>query len=197
MKLGKMLLMVLAVFAVGFLVIGGCVYSGYNKAITLDENVKTQWAQVEVQLQRRYDLIPNLIETVKGFAKQEKDIFLGVAKARKAYTGAATVSAKAKAASRVESALGSALSRLLVIRERYPELKSNQTFRDLMTELEGAENRLSVERKRYNDAVHALNVYTRQLFGRVCCGLAGVEPAEYFEIDEAAREAPDVDFSEP
>lgn len=191
MKAAKLLMVVLAVFAGGAILAGGCIYSGYNTAIRLDESVKNNWAQVENQLQRRYDLIPNLVETVKGVAGHEEKIFLGVAEARKAYFGASGVSEKAKAATGLESAL----SRLLVLREQYPELKANESFRDLMVSLEGSENRLAVERKRYNDAVRDLNVYTRQIIGRICSSLAGVESAEYFEIEEAAREAPKVDFN--
>jgi LemA protein len=176
----------------GALLVGGCmVYSGYNHAVTLDENVKARWAQVENVLQRRFDLIPNLVETVKGVAAQEKDVFVGIAEARKAYTGAQSVAAKAKAASAYESAI----SRLLMIRESYPELKSNQAFTSLMDSLEGTENRISVERMNYNEAVRALNTYTRKLFGRFCSSLAGVERAEFFEVSEEAKETPKVDFS--
>lgn len=187
----KMLLILLAVFGGGALLVGGCAYSGYNHAIELDETVKSRWAQVENQLQRRFELIPNLVETVKGLAGQEEKIFLGVAEARKAYTQAGSVREKAKAASGFESAL----SRLLVIQERYPELKSNQGFLQLQQQLEGTENRLAVERKRYNDTVKELNVFSRKLLGRLYCSLAGVEQAEYFEVSEEAKTAPKVDFS--
>jgi LemA protein len=173
-----------------FLLAGGCVYSGYNQAITYDEAVKSQWAQVENQLQRRFELIPNLIETVKGVAKQEEKIFLGVAEARKAYFQADSINAKAKAAGGMEGAL----SRLLLLRETYPQLKSDQSFLKLQDQLEGTENRLSVERKRYNDAVRQLNTYIRKLLGRFYAGLAGVGKAEYFEIEEAARATPKVKF---
>jgi len=172
------------------LLTGGCVYSGYNHVIGLDETVKSRWAQVENQLQRRFDLIPNLIETVKGVAKQEQKIFLGVAEARKSYFQAQSIGAKAKAAGTLENAL----SRLLMLRETYPQLKSDQSFLKLQDQLEGTENRLSVERKRYNEAVREMNTYTRQLLGRWYAGLAGVEKAEYFQITEAARAAPQVKF---
>lgn len=189
--IGKFLMMLVAVVLLGALFVGCTVYSGYNRAVTLAVNVEAKWAQVENQLQRRFDLIPNLVETVKGFAQQEKDVFLGVAEARKAYTQAQSVAEKAKAATGVESAL----SRLLVVVERYPELKSNETFNKLMDELAGAENRIAVERMRYNDAVRELNTYTRKLIGRVVSALAGVGPAEYFEVQEAARQTPKVDFT--
>lgn len=193
MNFAKVMLIVVAVLGGGVVLLGGCAYSGYNKAIVMDEAVKGQWAQVENQLQRRFDVIPNLVNTVKGLAGQEEKIFLGVAEARKAYTQAKTVSQKVKAASGFESAL----SRLLMIQERYPELKSNQAFLKLQDQIEGTENRLAVERKRFNDTVRQLNIYSRKLLGRLYCGLAGVEKAEYFEVAEEAKTAPKVDFSDP
>lgn len=186
----RIVLAVLGVLVVALLLTGGCIYSGYNQAITLDEAVKSQWAQVENQLQRRYELIPNLVETVKGVAGQEEKIFLGVAEARKAYFQAGSVQEKARAAGGLETAL----SRLLLLREAYPQLRSNESFLKLQDQLEGTENRLAVERKRYNDSVRALNTFTRKLLGRFYAGLAGVGPAEYFEIEEAARTAPKVEF---
>ena len=190
MKTGQIVLIILAGIVIALLSAGGCVYSGYNRAITLDEDVKNRWAQVENQLQRRFELIPNLIETVKGVAGQEEKIFLGVAEARKAYFQAGTTGEKARAAGGFESAL----SRLLVLRESYPELKSNESFLKLQDQLEDSENRLAVERKRYNDGVRGLNTFTRKLLGRFYAGLAGVGPAEYFEIVDAARETPKVKF---
>jgi LemA protein len=191
MNFMKVLVAVLAALALGAIIVGGCAYTGYNRAVALDENVKTMWAQVENQLQRRFDLIPNLVETVKGVAGQEQTIFLGVAKAREAYFQAKTVAEKAQAAGSFESAL----SRLLVLREAYPELKSNEAFLKLQDQLEGTENRLAVERQRYNDAVKSLNTFTRKLLGRMYAGLAGVEKAEYFQIEQAAKATPKVDFS--
>lgn len=172
------------------LLAGGCVLNGYNRAITLDEGVRSQWAQVENQLQRRFELIPNLVETVKGVARQEEKIYLGVANARKAYFQASTVNQKAQAAAGFERAL----SRLLVLREQYPQLKSNQSFLKLQDQLEGTENRLSVERKRFNDRVAAVNTFVRKLPGRFYADLAGVEKGEYFRVEEAARETPRVSF---
>lgn len=190
MNAGRILLMVGGGVLVLMLMTGGCVYSGYNRAITMDEAVKAQWAQVENQLQRRFELVPNLVNTVKGLAGQEEKIYLGVANARKAYFQAKSVNEKARAASGFESAL----SRLLVLREAYPALKSNQAFLKLQDQLEGTENRLAVERKRFNDNVRALNTFTRQLLGRIYAGLAGVDKAEYFEIGDEARETPKVAF---
>lgn len=192
MKLGKVLL-IFAVAVIGsVVVVGGCVYSGYNKAVALDENVKSAWAQVENQLQRRFDLIPNLVETVKGIAGQEKDVFLGIAKARESYFQAKSVGQKARSAGMFESAL----SRLLVLRETYPELKSNQSFLKLQDSLEGTENRMSVERMRYNETVKRLNTFTRKLLGRLYASLSGVEKAEYFEVAEEAKAVPKVSFTD-
>ena len=165
MKASQVVLITLAVIIGGIFLGGGCVYSGYNQAVTLDEAVKGRWAQVEIQLQRRFELIPNLVHTVKGVAGQA-------------------------AAGTFESAL----SRLLVLREAYPQLKSNQSFLKLQDQLEGTENRLAVERKRYNDAVREVNTFRRRLLGRFYAGLAGVEQAQYFEVTEAARTAPKVKF---
>ncbi len=195
MKSGMKFLAFVAVLFIGAFVIGGCmIYSGYNKAVTLDETVKEKWAQVENQLQRRYELIPNLVETVKGVAEQEKDVFLGISKSREAYFNAAKSSSRTdqvKAAQGLESAL----SRLLVLRESYPALKSNESFLKLQDSLEGTENRLAVERKRYNDAVKTLNAFRRRIVGKICASLASVEEADYFEISDTARETPKVDFS--
>jgi len=193
-NVGKAILAVFATLLLGALVVGGCAYSGYNRAITLDEQVKSAWAQVDNQLQRRFDLVPNLVETVKGYAAQEQDVFLGIAKSRESYFQAkkdGSVPDQARAANSFESAL----SRLLVLQERYPDLKSNESFLKLQDTLEGTENRLAVERQRYNDAVRTLNTFTRQLLGRLYAGLAKVKEAEYFEVPEAAKAVPKVDFS--
>lgn len=191
--MGKVIGVILTVLLLGGALAGGCVYSGYNRAITMDEDVRSAWAQVENQLQRRYEMIPNLVETVKGMAQQEKDVFLGIAKSREAYVGARTVAEKAEAASSLESAL----ARLLVVREAYPELRSNESFLKLQDSLEGTENRLAVERQRYNEKVRDLNTFARSLLGRFYTSLAKVEKAEYFEISDTARTAPKVDFSPP
>ncbi len=192
MSIGKILLILLLSVVGALVVVGGCVYSGYNRAIGFDEAVKGAWAEVDNQLQRRFELIPNLVETVKGFASQEKDVFLGVAEARKSYFQAKSVSQKAHAAGMFESAL----SRLLVLREAYPELKSNQSFLKLQDSLEGTENRLTVARQRYNKSVRALNTFSRKLLGRIYAGLAGVEKAEYFETSDEAKATPKVSFTD-
>ncbi|GER94160.1 LemA family protein [hot springs metagenome] len=162
----------------------------YNKVIAMDEQVKSQWAQVENQLKRRYDLIPNLVETVKGYAKHEKEIFENIAEARTRYFQAKTPAEKIAASNQLEGVL----SRLLVLREAYPQLKANENFLKLQDSLEGTENRISVERKRYNEAVQALNTYRRTVFGRIFSAIAGVGEAAYYEIPAAEKEAPKVKF---
>ena len=182
--------LLLALLIGGAVLAGGCAFSGYRNTIALDERVKSSWGDVEVVLKRRFDLIPNLVETVKGYAKHEKELLQGIADARKAYTGAATVGEKAQAASQLDGFL----SRLLVIQERYPELKANENFRSLQVTLEGTENRIGEMRKRYNDSVNDLNSYIRAFPGKFYASWAGVKPATYFEAGEAAKEAPKVTF---
>lgn len=164
--------------------------SGFDNIISMDENVKGKWAQVENQLKRRYDLIPNLVETVKGYAKHEKELFENIANARTKYFQANSIPDKVKASTQLEGLL----SRLLVLREAYPDLKANQSFLKLQDSLEGTENRIAVERKRYNDAVQMLNTYRRTFFGRFFASFAGVAAAEYYEIPDAEKEAPRVQF---
>jgi len=165
-------------------------YNAYNKAIRLDEDVKSRWGNVENQLARRYDLIPNLVQTVKGYAKHEQAIFDNIANARTKYFQAQGPAAKAQAASQVESFL----SRLLVLQEQYPNLKANESFLKLQDQLEGTENRIAVERMRYNESVQNLNTYIRTPFGRIAGSLAGVKPGEYFKAPEGQQTAPSVQF---
>ncbi len=186
----KIILIVLGVILfVGFIAFRW-VIGGYNRVIIMDENVKGKWAQVENQLKRRYDLIPNLVETVKGYAKHEKELFENIAEARTKYFQAKNVKNKIEGANRLEGVL----SRLLLLRETYPELKANQSFLKLQDSLEGTENRISVERKRYNEAVQGLNTYIRTFFGRFFSVIAGVSKADYYEIPEAEKEVPKVKF---
>lgn len=180
---------------VGIIVVIGIIgfkwlIGGYNRVIAMDENVKGKWAQVENQLKRRYDLIPNLVETVKGYAKHEKDIFENIAQARTQYFQAKGVKDKIAGANRLEGAL----SKLLLLREAYPQLKANESFLKLQDSLEGTENRIAVERKRYNEAVQLLNTYIRTFMGRFFAAFAGVDKAEYYEIPEGQKEAPKVKF---
>ena len=186
---------VAAIAVVLFAVVGFMWYlGGYKKAVRLDEAAKTAWADIDTQLQRRLDLIPNLVETVKGYAAQEKELFENIAKSREKYFQAKGVAGKVEASNQ----LGGFLSRLLVLQERYPDLKSNQNFLALQDQLEGTENRISVSRTRYNEAVRILNTYAREPFGSYFCKKAGVEPREPFEASEQAQtEVPSVDFSKP
>jgi len=186
----KIILIVLGVILLLALLVGGKLISGYNTVISMDENVKGKWAQVENQLKRRYDLIPNLIETVKGYAKHEKELFENIAEARTKYFQANSVKDKVAGANRLEGVL----SRLLLLQERYPDLKANQSFLKLQDSLEGTENRIAVERKRYNDAVQILNTYIRTFFGRFFAAFASVSKAEYYEIPEGEKAVPKVKF---
>src|SRR5512144_2224481 len=165
-------------------------FGRYNAVIAMDEGVKAQWAQVENQLKRRYDLIPNLVETVKGYAKHEKDLFENIANARTKYFQAQTVKDKIQSSQQLEGVL----SRLLMLQENVPQLKANESFLKLQDSLEGTENRIAVERKRYNDDVRTLNTYRRTVFGRFFASLAGVNEAQYYEIPQAEKEAPKVKF---
>lgn len=177
---GLLLMLMVGCFALG----------GYNKAIRLDEEVKAKWAQVENQLKRRHDLIPNLINTVKGYASHETEIFDKITEARAAYGSAGSTGEKAKAAGQINLAL----SRLLAIAEDNPELKANENFLQLQDQLEGTENRIAVERKRYNEAVKFLNAYIRKFPSRIYAGWADVEAAAYFEVPKSEQEVPEVKF---
>lgn len=165
--------------------------NGYNTAIAKDEAVKSAWAQVENQLQRRNDLIPNLVNTVKGFAAQEKGVFTEVTRLRSQWASAQTVDQKIENANE----LTGALSRLLLVAENYPELKSNENFLTLQSQLEGTENRIAVERMRYNEIVQDFNRFRRSFFGRFFVQWAGIEKeAVYFQSVEAAKQVPEVKF---
>lgn len=186
----KTLLIILAVIAV--VAIGAVMYGvgQYNQVVGMDEQVKSQWAQVENQLKRRYDLIPNLVEAVKGYAKHEKELFENIANARTKYFQATTTKDKIAASGQLEGVL----SRLLMLQETYPTLKANESFLKLQDSLEGTENRIAVERMRYNEMVKTLNTYRRTVFGRFFASLAGVNEAQYYDIPEAEKEAPKVKF---
>ncbi|MGC9313246.1 MAG: LemA family protein [Sediminispirochaetaceae bacterium] len=162
-----------------------------NGLVVLEENVDAEWAEIDNQLQRRSDLIPNLVETVKGFASQEEEVFTNIADARAKLAGAGSVQETAEGYNELQGAL----SRLLVIVENYPELKSNQNFIRLQDELAGTENRLANARRRYNDAVREFNRRIRMFPASIIAGSLGLEKKDYFEIDESARDNPQVDFS--
>jgi len=191
MKKGIVVLVVLALVAV---VIAGMYVSSRNEMVRKNETVKSDWAQVDVVLQRRADLIPNLVETVKGFASQEQTVFHDIASARSALMGAQTPADKIAANGQLDGALG----RLLLIVENYPQLKSNENFLRLQDELAGTENRIAVERKRYNDAVQDYNTYIGLFPNNIFARWAGFQRNDaYFAAPEASREAPKVQFPAP
>ena len=161
-----------------------------NRLISLEESIESSWAQVENQLQRRFDLIPNLVNTVKGYTKHEKQVFTNIAEARSQLSGARTVSQRVQASNGLESSL----SRLLMIVERYPDLKANQNFNRLMDELSGTENRLSVERRRFNENVKVYNQTIRKFPYRVIASREGFEKTHYFTVTEKAKSSPKVVF---
>ena len=163
----------------------------YNGIVSKHETISAKWAQVENQLQRRNDLIPNLVNTVKGYASHEKTVFLEVTAARSQWAKAGTVDEKIKAAGQVDAAL----SRLLLVAENYPNLKSNENFLKLQDELAGTENRIAVERMRYNEAVREYNITVRVFPGNIVAGMFGYKPAtEYFKAEEKAKLVPEVKF---
>lgn len=164
----------------------------YNSLVTMDEQVKAAWAQVENQLQRRYDLIPNYVETVKGYARHEKEVFVKVTEARSRVGSAKSLNEKIQA----NNQLSSALARLLVVVERYPELKANTNFIRLQDELAGTENRIAVERRRYNEAVRVYNTRIRSFPTNIIAGMFGFEKATFFQVPKERQEAPKVKFTE-
>ncbi len=191
MKAGVIVLVVLAVIA---LLVGGTYVGSRNQMVTKNEAVKSAWAQVDVVLQRRADLIPNLVETVKGFAAQEQTVFHDIASARSALLGAQTPADKIAANGQLDGALG----RLLLIVENYPQLKSNENFLRLQDELAGTENRIAVGRKRYNDAVQDYNTFIGLFPNSLFAGWAGFQRNNaYFTASESSREAPKVQFPAP
>lgn len=162
----------------------------YNRLVTSNEAIDGQWAQVETQYQRRFDLIPNLVESVKGVMSQEQKIFGDLADARTRYAGATDANQKAGAATQLESAF----ARLLVVMENYPQLKSSENVQTLMAQLEGTENRISVERKRYNDEVRIFNVMTKRVPAKWIASSFGFSERNYFEAVEGSENAPKVDL---
>jgi LemA protein len=188
--MGKALIVVIVILVIALAVFGQ--YVGVkNSLVAKDQAVKAAWSQVDIVLQRRADLIPNLVETVKGYAQQEVTVFGDIAKARSALLSAQTPSDKIAANQQLDGAIG----RLLVVVENYPQLKSNENFLRLQDELAGTENRIAVERRRYNDTLQDYNTYLLQFPASLYAGWAGFKqnPA-YFQASEASREAPKVNF---
>lgn len=162
----------------------------YNKLVTANTSADAQWAQVETQYQRRFDLIPNLVESVKGVMAQEQAVFGAIADARTRYAGAGTPNEKAAAATEVESAF----ARLLVVMENYPQLQSSQNVLALQSQIEGTENRISVERSRYNDEVRGYNLVVSRLPSSIIANMSGFDSRAYFEAAAGTETAPVVDF---
>lgn len=191
---------VIGVILVALLIVIGWATSTYNHLVALEEQINQTWAQVENQYQRRYDLIPNLVEVVKGYAKHEKEVFVQVTEAR-AKVGQLVVTPEVlrdpqafERFQRAQDALSSALTRLLAVAERYPELKANENFLQLQAQLEGTENRIAVERRRYNQAVQQYNTYLRRFPASIIAGMFGFRERPYFRAAEGAERAPRVKF---
>lgn len=175
--------------------------NSYNTMVDLNESVKEKWSQVENVYQRRYDLIPNLVNTVKGYAEHEQETFKAVTEARAKAGGTFNISEKVlndpamfQKFQQAQSSLGSALQRLMVVMERYPELKANQNFLALQDQLEGTENRIAVERKRFNEMAKRYNSYIKQFPRKILADTYGFEEKEYFESTQGAEQAPEVKF---
>ncbi|WFE83838.1 LemA family protein [Parabacteroides chongii] len=171
----------------------------YNTMVTQDEGVKTAWSQVENQYQRRMDLIPNLVNTVKGYAAHERETLEGVVSARAEATKTTIDPSNLNEESMkkfqaAQGELSSALSRLMVVLERYPDLKANQNFSELQAQLEGTENRISVERKRFNETAQTYNTYIRSFPTNILAGMFGFQPKAYFSAESGAEKAPKVEF---
>lgn len=187
----KAVVAIIAIIVLIAAMVGGAYVSTKNHLVTLDEQVKSNWAQVDVVLQRRADLIPNLVNTVKGFAAHEETVFDDIAKARTQYMNAQTPADKIAASNQMYPLE----QKILALQENYPQLKSNENFLRLQDELAGTENRIAVERKRYNDSIQAYNTYLRQFPNSVFAGWAGFQPNDaYFQASETSRAVPKVDF---
>ncbi len=174
------------------LLVGGYFWSFYNGLVKQDQGIAGQWAQVENQFQRRYDLIPNLVASVQGAMSQEQKVFSDITEARTKYAGAKSVDEKAAAATEVEGALG----RLLVVMENYPQLKSIEAVQTLMAQLEGTENRVAVERGRFNDLTRDYNTRVTQLPGKFIAPMFGFSAKQYFEAAQGAEKAPEVKLNQ-
>jgi LemA protein len=188
--MGKIALVIGVIVLLVVVVLGIAAIGSYNRLVNLEEQVNNSWAQVDTVLQRRYDLIPNLVNTVKGYAKQEREVLTEITRLRSQWGEATTPAERAQAATGLEGALG----RLMVVIEAYPELKSNQNFLALQDELSGTENRIAVERRRYNDTVRTFNQSLRRFPTNLIAGMLGFDARPYFEAAQGSRQAPSVQF---
>jgi LemA protein len=199
-KGGRIGCIVGVVLAVLVLIIVFSFWGTYNKLVTLEEGVNESWSQVQNVYQRRYDLIPNLVETVKGYAEHERETFQAVTEARSRVGGVMQLNAQDLTAENLQrfqeaqAGLAGALQRLLVLRENYPELKANQNFLRLQDELAGTENRIAVERRRFNQTVQTYNTTIRRFPQNILAGIFGFAKKPYFEAEDTAQEAPKVEF---
>ena len=191
-KVFGILIGLVAIVAIVVALVAGSFVSTKNQLVARDQDVKSKWAEVETQLQRRADLIPNLVETVKGFTKEESTVFGDIANARAGLLNAQGPAAKIAANGTLDSAFG----RLLALTENYPQLRSSEQFMRLQDELAGTENRIGVARKRYNDSIQVYNTYLLQFPNSIWAGMAGFHPKQgYYAADATSKEAPKVDFS--
>jgi LemA protein len=197
----KKAIIIIAVIAIAVLMIVQCGTSSYNKIVTMDEEVTSEWAEVQNQYQRRYDLIPNLVATVKGYASHESDVYTQVAEARSKAGGVVNVDEKILSDpeafaryQKVQDQLGSSLQRLLMVTENYPELKADQNFLALQDQLEGTENRITVARKRFNDSAKIYNSYIRRFPTNIIANMSNFEKKQYFTASTEAQSAPKVAF---
>lgn len=196
MKKSVIILLVIALIVVALI---GSVTKSYNKMVSMDESVSSQWSQVENVYQRRADLIPNLVNTVKGYASHERETLEAVINARAKATSVTVDPSKLDAASiqnfqEAQSGLSSALGKLMVVMEQYPDLKANQNFLELQAQLEGTENRITVERMKFNDSAKLFNTYIRKFPQNIISGMFSFEKKAYFEAEKGSEKAPEVKF---
>ena len=191
MDIGKILLVIFGVLIFSVVIMVGWFVGVHNSIVSSDQSVGAAWSQVENQYQRRADLIPNLVETVKGYAKHEATVFEEVTKARSQWSGAKTPDEKIRAAGEMDSAI----SRLLVVVEAYPNLKASESYIALQAQLEGTENRISTERMRYNDAVREYNTKIKQIPTSIVANFYGYKEKTFFEADKGAEKVPKVNFT--
>lgn len=197
--MNRKMIVVVGIIVLLIVFVGGCSVSSYNKMVTMEEGVSNAWANVETQYQRRADLIPNLVSTVKGYASHERETLEGVVAARSKATQM-TVDAdnltpeKLQQYQAAQGEVSSALGRLLAISENYPDLKASEQFQELQTQLEGTENRISTERRKFNDAAKKYNAYIRKFPYNIFAGMFGFDKKAYFEAAEGSEAAPKVEF---